>query len=68
MGQITKLGQFCAGCGQPFDGVHLDKELRPASAAKKFECDLCDGCGWYEGGPTIKTHCHKCDGRGYVYV
>lgn len=27
-------------------------------------CDECDGCGWYEGGPTIKTTCAKCKGTG----
>lgn len=29
-------------------------------------CDRCDGCGWYEGGPTIKTDCEKCGGTGAI--
>ena len=33
-----------------------------------FECDLCDGCGWYEGGKTLRTHCTKCDGNGAVAI
>lgn len=31
-----------------------------------FECDMCDGCGWYEGGPTLATTCHVCEGTGIV--
>jgi hypothetical protein len=30
------------------------------------ECDLCDGCGWYEGGITLKTTCGRCKGTGVV--
>lgn len=26
-----------------------------------FECDDCDGCGWFEGGPTT---CPTCAGHG----
>jgi len=29
-------------------------------------CDRCDGCGWYEGGKTLKTTCEKCGGTGVV--
>lgn len=29
-------------------------------------CDFCDGCGWYEGGPTLKTRCPECGGTGRV--
>lgn len=28
------------------------------------ECDQCDGCGWYEGGPTLKTTCISCGCTG----
>jgi hypothetical protein len=31
-------------------------------------CDRCDGCGWYEGGPTLQTGCEKCKGRGTLAV
>ncbi len=34
----------------------------------KFECDFCDGIGWYEGGPFLQNHCEKCDGKGYVWI
>lgn len=27
-------------------------------------CGDCDGVGWVEGGPTIKTTCGRCRGRG----
>lgn len=30
------------------------------------ECRDCDGCGWYEGGPTLQTRCEKCGGSGVV--
>lgn len=30
------------------------------------ECDQCDGCGWYEGGPTLKTTCEHCNGTGQI--
>lgn len=33
--------------------------------AKEY-CDFCDGCGWYEGGPTLMTTCEKCNGTGIV--
>lgn len=34
----------------------------------RFECDVCDGCGWYEGGTSLKTHCLKCEGKGYILI
>lgn len=34
------------------------------SDTKKMECDVCDGCGWHEGGLAIKTFCEKCQGTG----
>ena len=34
-------------------------KLRPPS-----ECRNCDGCSWYEGGPTLKTTCTTCSGSG----
>lgn len=27
-------------------------------------CDQCDGCGWHEGGGTLKTECTACNGTG----
>jgi len=32
----------------------------------KWECDRCDGCGWYEGGKALKTKCEKCGGTGVL--
>lgn len=29
-------------------------------------CSECDGCGWYEGGKTLKTACKACGGSGLV--
>jgi DnaJ-class molecular chaperone len=31
-----------------------------------WECDACDGCGTYEGGPFLLTRCEKCKGTGAV--
>lgn len=31
-----------------------------------IDCDQCDGCGWYEGGPTLQTTCETCQGTGKV--
>lgn len=33
---------------------------------REEECRNCDGCGWYEGGPTLQTTCSKCKGTGVV--
>lgn len=35
---------------------------------KKTECRYCDGCGWVEGGKTIKTTCPECKGKGSYRV
>jgi hypothetical protein len=29
-------------------------------------CTNCDGCGWYEGGPTLQTTCEVCKGTGRI--
>jgi len=33
---------------------------------KYWYCDSCNGCGWAEGGKTIKTNCKDCAGHGIV--
>ena len=33
---------------------------------KYWECDRCDGVGWFEGGESIKTQCDVCHGHGVV--
>ena len=33
----------------------------------KEECGFCEGCGWYEGGPTIRTECEHCGGTGIIH-
>lgn len=38
----------------------------PQPTATQTECRECDGCGWYEGGATLKTTCHECNGTGVV--
>jgi len=44
---------------------HLCKGKIPSVKEPLVEyCDHCDGCGWYEGGPTIKTTCKHCNGTG----
>ena len=35
---------------------------------EKFRCPECDGCGWTEGGKTIKTICKNCKGTGYIWI
>jgi hypothetical protein len=34
--------------------------------ADLWECDRCDGYGWYEGGVTLQTSCERCGGTGVV--
>jgi len=43
-------------------------EIGKAGAMKRWYeyCGDCDGCGWYEGGKTIKTTCPACEGSGMV--
>ena len=39
----------------------------PQPAEKRMVmCRSCDGCGWYEGGPTLQTTCAACKGTGEV--
>ncbi len=50
---------------------YIDGEDREAAKAEDAApemdwCDNCDGCGWVEGGMTIKSDCHVCKGRGRV--
>lgn len=33
-----------------------------------FECENCDGCGWHEGGRTLKTTCVCCKGVGVFAI
>lgn len=40
--------------------------LRSPRRAADVWCGDCDGCGWFEGGPTLKTPCTKCGGTGRV--
>lgn len=55
------------------DYARVEAALRAALTAPEPEpddgpaverCDSCDGCGWYEGGKTLKTTCEKCGGTG----
>ncbi len=51
--------------------VALREALQPATAPEKPKtdlhyCDRCDGCGWYEGGPTLQTRCEDCNGTGVI--
>ena len=34
----------------------------------RVECEQCDGCGWYEGGPFLDTTCEYCGGKGFVFI
>lgn len=45
---------YCTTC----DGelARLLKECEPTNLPDP-DCDRCDGTGWYEGGPTLKTDC-----------
>lgn len=51
---IASDEDICTACG-PNDGDEVE-----------VECDDCDGCGWVEGGRTIKTECSTCKGEGVV--
>lgn len=64
-----------SGCEQPSEPMEVARIVTPTSDKSnpvektrfvKEECDLCDGCGWYEGGPTLITTCGTCSGTGFV--
>jgi dUTP pyrophosphatase len=50
------------GFGSTGDG--LKPKPKPQPEIEMIDCDQCDGCGWYEGGPTLKTTCTVCKGVG----
>jgi hypothetical protein len=35
-------------------------------SGRTLECEMCDGVGWYEGGPHLRTTCETCGGTGRV--
>jgi hypothetical protein len=72
----------CRACAGPDDGcelgglvenvmLELDGEAYDRATAAPVltptkECRDCDGCGWTEGGATLKTECQTCKGAGEV--
>lgn len=48
--------------------IAADVKRKRAAASKPMQeyCDGCDGCGWFEGGETLKTTCKKCNGTGLI--
>ena len=44
----------------------LKSKKTPPKPIRWMECDNCDGCGWTEGGRTLKTTCRTCHGKGKV--
>lgn len=55
------------------DSIPVDKQLplgcvlataRLVNCVQTELCDRCDGCGWYEGGAVLQTHCQDCGGCG----
>ena len=38
----------------------------PLTMPTQMYCDDCDGCGWVEGGETLKTDCKTCKGTGVL--
>lgn len=48
------------------NALFADYTIPAIFKGKLIECDRCDGCGWYEGGPTLKTTCEHCGGTGAV--
>lgn len=43
-------------------------QTKPVQKTRYEYCLRCDGCGWYEGGPTIQTNCEKCGGTGVIAI
>lgn len=39
---------------------------KKVNKTEDYECDNCDGCGWYEGGKALMTTCEKCNGTGIL--
>lgn len=52
--------------GNWWDDCEFAAALEKGAPSDKEYCDRCDGCGWYEGGPTLQTKCEDCNGTGTV--
>lgn len=46
--------------------VDAERETYRKTVKNPFLCPDCDGCGWYEGGPTLMTSCDRCKGTGVI--
>lgn len=47
------------------DAIHPTR-IDSVSKVKLAYCSACDGCGWIEGGLTLRTACKPCSGRGVL--
>jgi len=60
----------CPACNAKSNSVKSRIEFEHTcgkqETTQNFECDHCDGCGWVEGGITLKTQCEKCEGTGMI--
>lgn len=54
----------CPSCGERDRPCQCDIAASQASAP--HYCDRCDGCGWHEGGATLRTSCEACGTTGVV--
>ena len=42
----------------------ISKPKQETQIVNTQECSYCDGCGWVEGGISLKTTCKFCSGTG----
>lgn len=62
---FPELPVECPVALRPGDTLEL-RWGRAGRPSPREACDRCDGCGWYEGGVTLKTPCEKCGGTGFA--
>lgn len=56
----------CLACNRDRGNVALPPRGAEPAPVRTEICMECDGCGWYEGGAALQTHCKACDGTGVV--
>jgi len=64
MKRLTEVREVFSQINFPDSNIVSKKEV---NKTEDYECDYCDGCGWYEGGKELMTTCEKCNGTGILH-